>query len=219
MGNQLYETHSLDQKTDALANLLPNDKVFGSKFLDDSNFRKLLSVFSPESKRFENFVNTIAKEHDINCAEVLLENWEKSLGIPDECFCGEGSLEDRRRDVVIKLACMNISTLADIENIASKLGITITIRPIQEPLFPPYNVPNIPVSTPGARFVWLVESESLTNFFPPYDVPTFLNVGSTIFECILKRVKPAFIKLIFTEPGVLPSGSGYDSGYDSGYGA
>ena len=218
MGQQLFNTHTLDQKTDSLANLLPNGQVFGSKFINDSNFRKLLSVFSPEMLRFENYVNTVALEHDITCSNVLLGSWEKSLVIPDDCFSGQGSLSDRRRDVIIKFACMNVSTEADIKNIAEKLGIEVTIRPIQEPLYPPYSIPMIPVSTPGARFVWIVESESFTNFFPPYDIPLFLSVGATIFECILKRVKPAFVKLIFTEPGVLPEGSGFSSGFSSGFG-
>jgi len=216
---QLFPTHTEEEHTQALANLLPVGRVFASKNIDGSNFRDLLKIFAPEASRFEDAYLEVSKETDINDADVYLERWESSMGIPDECFTNTGTLEERRLNVIIKLACMNIATEADVFTVADKLGFEITIEPLAENEFPPYDIPMTPLSVPSARFIWIIRGDNIAPSFPPYTIPHFLDIGAIILNCVLAKTKPAFIELFFLNTGdPLPQASGYDEGYSSGYG-
>lgn len=219
MTSQLFPVHTNEEQTQSLANLLPSGRVFASKNLNDSNFRQYLRIFAPEMSRFENELLQISREHDINDATFYLTNWEKALGIPDECFPGSGTLEERRLHCIIKLACMNVSTEQDMIDLALKLGYEITIEPLIENIFPPYEIPMLPIGFPAAKFVWIIRGEGIATEFPPYEIPHFLEVGAIIITCVLDQVKPAFIKLLYLNPGddVAKFDSGFDDGFDDGF--
>ena len=199
MTTQLFENHTLEENTQALANFMPGGRAFESKNIDDSNFRDLLSAFAPEMKRFEDTYLEVSKEHGINNADVYLSRWEKAVGIPDDCFLGIGSISDRRQHVIIKLACMNVSTREDFINIATKLGFTVEIESLSEACEFPATFP-FPLcgSDKENRFTLVIGIEggpSLDGF--PFTFPfEFGDQASTILECIYDKVKPANVKLI-----------------------
>lgn len=216
---QLFQAHSDGQQTQALSNLLPSGRVFASKNIDESNFRQLLKIFAPEMSRFEQAYLEVSKEHDINDADVYLESWEKALGIPDACFTATGDIDERRLHVIIKLACMNVSTEADMLNLATKLGHTITIEPLLQSAFPPYSIPMFPVGLPSARFIWIITGNNIGPSLPPYRIPHFLDIGAIILSCVLTKTKPAFVELRFVSAGEVPAvSSGFSNGFDFGFG-
>jgi len=200
MANQLFEAHTNEEHTQAIANLLPNGRVFASKNISNSNFRRYLSIFAPEVCRFESLMLEISREHDINEADLLLDRWERAIGIPDDCFPGTGPLPERRLHVIIKLACMNVATKADFLNIADKLGFPdVQIRSGIEGSFP-YIFPYIMFdSDKEARFTMIVT-------FPagppqetfPYTFPyVFVQNTLDILKCIYLKISPANVNVIF----------------------
>lgn len=218
MANQLFNSHTNEEHTQALANELPNGRVFSSKNMDDSNFRQYLRIFAPEMSRYESTMLELSREHDINESDVYIENWESAVGIPDDCFPGTGSLEERRAHVIVKLACMNVSTEEEMIALAAKLGTNITIEPLTTQFLPPYDIPYQPADA-KARFKWIIRGDDLAGSFPPYNIPYSLEVGNNLVVCALQKVKPAFIQLIFLNPGdTIPESGAFSSGYDSGYG-
>lgn len=219
MATQLFSSHTNEEITQSIANNLPIGRVFASKNFDSSNFRQYLRIFAPEVNRFESAMLEVSREYDINESDVYLENWERAVGIPDECFLSNGTIEERRLHVIIKLACMNVSTEEDMINLASKLGKVITIEPLNTNIYPPYDIPMTPVGLPQAKFIWLVRGDNIAPKSPPYDIPHFLETGAIILNCVLEKTKPAFIRLIFLNPGdPLPVlGSGFDEGFDDGF--
>ncbi len=194
---QLFQAHTDEDQTQALANLLPVGRVFASKNIDDSNFRQLLRVFAPEMSRFEQTYLEVSKETDINDADVYLQSWEKALGIPDDCFPATGDIEERRLHVIVKLGCMNIATRQDFIDLAAKLGKTITITSLEAISLPPYDIPMTPSGAPEFRFIWVVSGENIVPSVPPLDIPHFLDVGSSVLFCTFEKLKPAMTEIIF----------------------
>ena len=199
MTTQLFENHTLEEHTQALANNLPNGRAFESKNIDDSNFRDLIRAFAPEIKRFEDTYLEVSKEHDINDSDVYLSRWEKSMGIPDDCFPATGSLSDRRSDVIIKLACMNVSTREDFISIAAKIGFTVEIESLAEacsfPLTFPFPFCGTDKENRFTMVVRILSGPSLDGY--PFTFPfEFGDPRSSILECIYDKIKPANVKLI-----------------------
>lgn len=199
MAHQLFPTHSIDEITDSLANELPGGAVFEAKNMSDSIFRQLLSIFSYETKRFEDMVLSFSTECDINNSTVFLSSWERMMGIPDHCFTGTGTLAERRRDVIVKLAGMNISTEAEYIALAAKFGYVITITPGTSEGGFPKKFPFIFFSNDkDRRFSVIIRIQGVSggNRFP-YTFPiTFRQDIVSLLRCIYDRIKPANVKLI-----------------------
>ncbi len=199
---QLFNAHTNEEHTQAVADFLPNGRIFGSKNSDNSNLRQYLRIFAPEMARFEQTYLELSCECDINQADVYLQNWERALGIPDDCFLGTGTIDERRRDVRVKLAGMNISTEQEFIDLAAEFGQTVTIEPLVADVFPPFDIPMTP-SNDETAFIWVVRGPGLSSFVPPYDIPLDLPLQEPIIICLFNKLKPAFISIIFlneTEP-------------------
>lgn len=170
----------------SLANLFPNDPIFGSKFIDSSNFRKLLFGISFECSRVEEKMDTLSNEMDLFETEELLVEWERAWGIPDDCFQEVEALtrEERINQVLAKIRGNGVSTEQQFIDIVTLLGGSIVIvRPTNFPRF---------------RFVWIIEGDFNSNV-PPYDLPYDFAVDENSIQCFLNKLKPANTVLIFEE--------------------
>ena len=196
MGTSVFESHTVEQHTQSIANFLPDGRIFAIKTIEDSTFRKFISGLAPEFQRAEDTLIETSVQHDINCAVDFLELWERAVGIPDECFPGGADLDTRRLHVILKLAQMNISTEDEFIALAAKLGFTITIDHPSANSFPPYDIPYIPVPNLN-RFTWIVEGIGTNLNVPPYDIPLFLDESSNILICVFEFLKPAMSQIIF----------------------
>ena len=191
----LFQRRDIDEYTDSLAAYLPGGSLFASKSIQDSNFRKLLRGLAGELFR----ANGYLREYDIlpDKTELFLSEWESTLGIPDDCFSGEGTIEERRRDVLFKLAALGVQTAEDFVELAATFGYVVEVSSLSELGVPPYDVPFIPVGYPESRFIMVVKGVNILGGVPPYDVPFFLFVGQNIIQCLFEKLKPANCDIIF----------------------
>lgn len=196
MGQSLFELHDIAEHTNAIADYLPNGLIFGSKYVDGSILRAFLESLAPEFQRAEQTLIETSKQHDINCAVDFISLWESAVGIPDDCFPATGTLLERQTHVICKLAGMNVQTEQDFIDLADKLGFTITISSLSDSIFPPYDIPMIPVDGDTARFIWLVTGVD-PGSVPPYDIPLALTFTSSIIICVFELLKPAMTRIIF----------------------
>ena len=199
MGTSVFQLHTVEQHTQSFADYLPNGKTFQAKNITDSTFRKFLRGLSQEFQRIEQSLIETSGQHDINCAEEeFLSLWERAVGIPDDCFDGGGTIDERRLHVILKLAQMNVSTEQDFVDLAASLGFTITIGHPIDNAFPPFDIP-LTVTGPMARFIWEVAGLGPESFVPPYDIPLFLDAGTSILICVFEQLKPAMTQIVFLE--------------------
>ena len=185
--------------TNSLARYLPNDETFASKNIPDSTLRKLLRALSVEFGNANDFLDEYVCDSRPTSTGFFLEAWERDLGIPDECFLGNGTREERARDVFIKWARMNVQTLEDMRALADLFDVTLTIDsgtsfgafqhcfPIQ---FFEKSV--------DARFTLIVNAQisSVVGFPIPFPIPFGYPLIGFV-QCILEEAKPSNVQLLF----------------------
>lgn len=169
-----FEEHTLEQNTQSLANTLPNGGTFIAKNIDQSNLRNLLVGLSGEIFRIESLLVDLTEEYYIPQTTLLIEEWERALGIPDGCFNAQGSIEERRIHCIAKFLAAGTQTGADFIAVAALFGKTVTI-----------------IDDPSEPYVIKIEGPELVTNVPPYNVPFSLDSGETILECFLNKLKPA----------------------------
>lgn len=208
MSNQTYfEVSTEDQFATSLAQYMPGGKAFAAASKTDTKFRKLLNGLSGEGIRTEQFIKDIADNHDINQTEFYIDEWESGVGIPDSCFPGNGTLEQRRRDVITKLAKMSISTREELIELAAYYGYTIRIySAIERSVFPmefPYFFTGDGYTNRFTIYVEFSEVDSEYVFpvtFPWKFAPNNLNV----VQCMINKIVAANVKVIYIFAGDKP---------------
>lgn len=190
-------THNREEHTRSLAAYLSNGKLFEAKNIDGSNLNQLLRGIASELRISEGYLITLEKEYFPDRTTLFVKEWEQALQIPDDCFPGNGSLEERRMHVLIKLASLGVQTAEDFIDLALLFGKIVNVFSLSVEAFPPYPVPFTPISLPEGRFVVVVTGEDIVTNVPPYDVPFIPASGESTMECLFKKLKPENCTLIF----------------------
>lgn len=197
----LFKRRDLEQYTDSLADYMPGGILFASKSIHDSNFRKLLTGMAGELFRANGYLKSYNDEIIPDQTVKFIEEWESALGIPDSCFKATGTIIERRRDVLVKLAALGVQTSDDFVALALTFGITVTINSgIREIAFP-LVFPVIMFSTlKEGRFTIIVRfTDQSANRFPLVFPITFGSGEIVILECLFTKLKPANCDIIFQQ--------------------
>jgi uncharacterized protein YmfQ (DUF2313 family) len=180
---------SLNDHARALADYLPNGRTFEAKGIGGSNLFQLLEGLSGELKRTQEYISTLEDEFIPDQTTLFLSEWEKALGIPDACFTGTGTDEERRRDILTKLSLLGVQTIEDFENVASVFGATVEVLAGVDSavVFPDITT---------ARNTIVVNVTIPERFV--YTFPFTFGSNLLVFlECIFSQVKPENCQVIF----------------------
>lgn len=188
---------TIEQQTSTLARYLPGGRAFGSKDLPSSVLRSLLSGLAQEIYRADGYIDLLRTDIVPDNTVFFIDEWESALGIPDDCFKGQGTDAERRLDITVKLASMGIQTETDFEALALKYGVTVEVLPgrTAEAAEPSITFPDIRT----ARHTIVINFQSLTLPKFPYTYP--IAFGTELFgvlECLFNKLKPANCDLLFT---------------------
>lgn len=186
-----------EQHANALAAYLPNGRMFEAKNIDGSNLRQLLRGLAGELSTAQGYLKTLEEEYFPDTTELFLSEWERVVGIPDDCFDGAGTIAERRTAVIVKLVSLGAQTAEDFEVIAALFGKTVTVSSLAAQALPPYSVPFTPAELITSRFVMLVEGPDISTATPPYDVPFTPESSESIMECLFNKMKPANCTILF----------------------
>lgn len=187
------KVHTLEQHINALASYLPNGKLWAAKFIEGSNMRSLLKGLSIEVLNAEAFLTDLQNDFLPDTTEQFIDEWEKALGIPDDCFSGNGSPDIRRRDILIKLASLGVQTKQDFISLAQLFGITVNVLGGIES--------GETFSTPKeARFTIVVTFQvDAANEFPLTFPFPFGDEVIALVECLFRKLKPSNCNVRFVE--------------------
>ncbi len=194
-----FENHTQAEHAKSIADYLPNNPVFESKNVPDTTLRNLLLGWATELVRDENTIVEIAEQDDIRQTTDLIVEWERMVGIPDDCFKADGSLADRRRDVIIKLG-VALLTEKDYIDLGKLLGVEVKIRRLGEcDVFPlPFPMPFC-TQLPRSKFIMIIElpKRLLQCQFPVSFPMCFSSEKPSLIECIFRKLSAANVRLIF----------------------
>lgn len=201
--NVLFDRHDINLQANSIANFLPPGIMFEGGKIEGTNLRKLLTGLAVELFRSEDLLKQFTEEFLPDCTVLFLDEWESALGIPDDCFLGTGTNDERRRDILTKLAALGIQTAQDFVDLASIFGITVEVQggvevgnvfPFTFPMLLFFN------SAKEARFTIVVTFlEDAANAFPLEFPISFGDPIIGLLECLFTKLKPANCDIIFKQ--------------------
>ena len=195
----MITSHDIEEQTDSLASYLPTGRLFEAAWVGDSNFRKLLKGFAGELFNAEGLIKQYQDEYAPDTTTNFIGEWERALGIPDDCFSGSGTITERRRDVMIKLASLGVQTEEDYIALADLLGVTIEVIAGAEIGTFPYTFPLIFFENERhARFTLVIRyTVQAASRFPLTFPFVFGDSAIALLECIFRKVTPSNVNLLF----------------------
>lgn len=201
-----FSPRTLEQNADSFGNCLPTGLLWTAAFTENTIFRNFIKGVSVEMGRWQETLQKVALEYIPNMHTSLIPEWEQTLGIPDSCFSITNQTDAiRRRNILIKLTCMNLQTENDYLKLADSLGLTIEVVPYDlTGVGFPYT---FPFSFFDPVFDWkiIIYTNIVAGF--PYTFPLIFdtadpNVG--LFECIVNKQKPAHTEVTFELQPIQP---------------
>jgi len=94
---------------------------------NESNWVKLLYGLSEEFARVDTSCVTLLDEEFPNTSTILLENWERVVGLPDAFSNPDASIEERQAAVLFKLQARGGQSKEYLEGLIETLGFENTI--------------------------------------------------------------------------------------------
>lgn len=212
----LFTRHPVEQHTLVLAAYLPDGEAFASKVDPDANLYKFLLGLAETQRLVEDSMQTTYEEHDYTTTDSFISEWESAVGIPDSCFKGTGSIEERRKDIEVKILSNGTQTADDFIDLAAELGVAVNIVPGITQLgtrfpfdFPvtfeddgvfPIEFTYVFPDVKGARFTMIVEFVTATDQQFPFEFPlTFGDERVELLQCLFKKLAPANVQVLFRQ--------------------
>jgi len=130
----------------------------------------------------------------------LLEYHELDLGIPDDIFSGQGSIEDRQRDVIVKKYMMRGNRLQDFYDIANIYGVTVTIKTgLQVAVFPLLFPIVFSADADAERNTLYITISTDADFIFPLPFPIQFASESNVDKVkkIYNHIKPATTRIVY----------------------
>lgn len=195
-----FKPNTIIEMQSALIAYLPDGRLFLAKNDINSNLRRLFNAISLEYGRLQNKIYEISVETDIDEANNLINEWERSVAIPDFCLNTKHDITLRRKQVKAKFALMNLTTEKDWIDLAFFFGLRITIDygttfDVFPMTFPIY----FAGSAKAIKFTMIVnfyEIDKPKNIFT-LTFPVTFEEDTNFIKCLFKKLKPANVNLVF----------------------
>ncbi len=184
----------------ALVQLLPPGRVYPRGA--EGAFRDTLAALAEEFARIDARADDLVNEADPRTTVELIDDWERALGLPDECTGPLETLEQRRQAIVAKLTDEGGTSRAYYIALAASLGYTITITE-----FRPFTC-ETPIDRgiydESARFTWMVNAPATTVREATCESPCgdpLRSWGNQLLECSIRKRNRATRTVVFSYGG------------------
>ncbi len=192
MSNRTSRISQQDQNQ-ILADYLPGGRAFGAKNIPGTNLRRLIIGLAKEMFTISEVLHLYRDEILPDVTTDFLVDWEKALGIPDDCYSGTGTTADRRLSVLTKIARSGLQVGQDYVNFAAIFGIVCRADPVLT--VHPGTIPVIKT----ARFTIVIDFDlEQDNEFTYTFTLTFGSSTLNMIKCLFETLKPANVDLLFT---------------------
>lgn len=206
----------VEKYSSTLKKLFPQGWAF--RFFKDLNITKIIDSLSIEPDRLEARAYKLLDELDPNTTYEMLDNWERLLGIPDECTPDtELSVFERRLRILQKLTTGGGQSADFYKLIAGQLGYDVEVIEIINfrdfragiaragDALTNTTLPNGETGPAGWAFTFLIKA--------PADLirPFYAGQGSagqrlvirenSTLECVIKKFAPAHTLVLFSYEG------------------
>lgn len=191
---------SIEQYAAMLCQLLPRGSLWHAE--KGTQLRKLMTALAAELTRLEGDAERLLRELDPMSTIEALEDWERELGLPDECLGESEGLAARREAVVRKLQRGGLMNVPYYISLAKALGYDdVSISSVQ-PFRAEASRAEDPVWSDSVANVFYVSVDGTGNarrfHAGTSQAGDYLSyAGDTVLECIINREKPAHTQAVF----------------------
>jgi len=195
----IIENRTQQEQARILANYLRDDKLHEAKNQENSNLYKILIGLAEGWLDFRNNANDVVDNYNINNSLLLIEEWEKAVGIPDNIFDISSNLETRKRNILLKLAGSKAETKEQFERIGKILGFDVKCETGYQYCVFPLRFPLIFATQEVMPFLIVI---SVNKKYQPQTFPLsfpieFRTDQASILKLLFDKIKPSNTKLIF----------------------
>lgn len=172
---------------------------------EGEKFKQVVDAFAVEFWRAQGrFDDFLCRESDPKQTLELIEDWEKMLGIPDECTVPGTTIEERRAQICQKLVATGGSSFEYYEQIAAALGFEVTVsdyKPFVAGSLTGDKLTNDPIWT--HRWLVTAPADTFTVFKAGREKcgDKLVEVGNETLQCTFEKLKPAHTEVLFSFTG------------------
>ena len=198
----IFKTPTQDGTTTQLAEHLPQGKAWEAKGVDGTNLRALVSGCAKPFNTTQKNIEVLCNEFNINTTTLLIDEWEESVGLPDDCLGPTSNLQLRRDAVIQRLRRTPFVTLQEMQDYVDELfpGAGIILFTGVEYYTFEYDFEMIFLGEIDEKFVIVAELPVQDPKFEYEFEYQFTGAADqTKLRCILERVLPANVLLIIEE--------------------
>jgi len=195
----------LNKYKDLLRGLLPKGWAWEAKGNPESVFYKLIESLANEfarlDERGDQFINDLYPDNTL----LMLEDWERLLGLPDECDPGTATTIQERRNRIIQLLTTRGGQNKDFfKTLAANFGYDIGVIDVSDQ--PPFRAgqgragDRLTNGTWRYAFVVTAPADSVVRFRAGQSRAgdRLLVVQNDTLECLLNKYKPAHSIVLFS---------------------
>lgn len=193
------------QQADILSQYLRDDSLHEAKNKEGSTLRKILIGLASEWLNFRDKINEVSNQYNPKTTTQLIQEWEEFVGIPDSCIPVASTIEQRRLNILLKLAGINATTENQFKKIAEILGYNIQVSNGASTSTFPLTLPFLLISEASAPYTIVI---TLPSSIEPSGFPltfpfTLTAQQPAILNCLFDKLKPANTQLFFRYSNVL----------------
>lgn len=199
------KTITKQEQVNILAQYLRDDILHAGKNIEGDILRHILQALATLFLDFRDNLILLETEMDINKANSLLDFYETLVGIPDDCLPIANTIEERRRNILLKFAWLQGNFKKQVEYILELLlpelqnGVGFSVQSAAENSQLPQDLP-FPLFSDAEIFYTIVIKLpiSLKPLTLPQKLPFSLkNTTLYTIKCLVNKLKPAHVKVFY----------------------
>ncbi len=189
----IFDPQSLDDAFLTLRQHIPQGRAWGSG--DNSPvMQSLVRAMARPFQIAQEYIKKLADEYEIPQTTDLIEEWEESVGIPDQCLFSEDTLGNRRMQVLNRISKQPIQSLSDMQTfVDNNFGENMVVLRSGSEYFGSYEY-NYEINYRGDfndRFVIVAEVPLSAGFEYDYEYTYQGGVDEERLRCIIEQFLPA----------------------------
>lgn len=204
MGNNIFKAP--ETTSQQMADCLPVGRAWVGKNIPGSNVRKLISALAVAHNLTQQQVEILEDEFRLTLTTDLLEEWEESVGIPDQCIGSSETLPQRRQAVIDRLRKTPIVTLGGMQDYVNSLfpDLDIVLVPGAEYYTFEYGFEVPFLGAVDEKFILIVRVPVGGQTFEyDFEVPFIGGPDTNRLRCLLEKIVPANVYVIIDLIGAI----------------
>jgi len=120
---EIFKQPTLEVTANQLAEHLPDGDAWEAKYVDGTNLRGLVVGSADPFNTVQAELELLCNEFHISATTLLIDEWEESVDLPDDCLGAFADLETRRALVIERFRKVPTVTLQEMQDFVDRIFV------------------------------------------------------------------------------------------------